>query len=396
MKLIKLFVFLIFLSSCNGYVGRVEPDYVPKNESSDFLSSDIDLNEQKIETNSNSIKYPQHKVFFNDFNIEKLNKFISLDKNSFVYYNDENIFYTKKDILFKFNVSNSKIENKYNLDLEKDENIVMIFKYENMLYLLSNKSKLFNLDKGSVNLISDFQTFSNSNPILLDNSVLIFSVFGEILVIQLDSKKINSKGNFITNHGVSLNSNSYIYQNFRSYLYNSGTLIFLDAINNEIQSSYFLEDLNILSSLNLFDEFIDAPFEFKQHLYFIDKKGLISVFNPISSSILWEVDVNSTINDYLFRDNGHLFVLTNNKVLIFNEEGALIYELIIDIEDPNLLLMNLDKLYIFNNRGINVFDLNSKAKENFIKLKFDGKATLINTPSNIFIKDNKALYKISE
>ena len=32
MKIVKLFGFLLLLTSCNQYLGTIEPDYIPQNE----------------------------------------------------------------------------------------------------------------------------------------------------------------------------------------------------------------------------------------------------------------------------------------------------------------------------------------------------------------------------
>ena len=396
MKLIKIFFCLLTLSSCNKYLGTLEPDYVPVNEVTNFLQSNINLKQMKGDIVFKKIKYPSLKNINDISYSSKIEKIISLDSDSVIYANSEEIFLTKKGSVIRMNENNFKIEFEYNLDLDKDENIILIEEYNETLLILSNKLKLFKLNQDTFDLVLDYETFINSNPIILDNNILVFSVFGEILHISLDSNTIEKKGKFADSHGTSLKSNSYLYDNLRSHLFNSGTLIFIDKLNYELQSVYFLEDLNILTSLDLFDELIDAPFEFEQHLYFIDKKGLISVFNPITSNILWEVNINSVINDYLFSEDGNLYILSNNKILILNKEGSYVYDLVIDIENPSFFLMNLNEFFVFNSDGIVAFDLNSKKQNKFIKSKFYGQLDLINTQSNIFIKDNKSLYKISE
>ena len=38
MKKIKFLIFLLALSSCNQYLGTVDPDYIPKNEATEIFS----------------------------------------------------------------------------------------------------------------------------------------------------------------------------------------------------------------------------------------------------------------------------------------------------------------------------------------------------------------------
>ena len=43
MRLIKLFFFLFLISSCNKYLGVVEPDYSPSKEVSEIFSSNLNI-----------------------------------------------------------------------------------------------------------------------------------------------------------------------------------------------------------------------------------------------------------------------------------------------------------------------------------------------------------------
>ena len=173
-------------------------------------------------------------------------------------------------------------------------------------------------------------------------------------------------------------------------------MIFLNMFDNQLQSNYYLEDLNILSSMNIFEEFVDAPFAFNDYLYFIEKKGFLSVFNPITSEIFWEVDINSSIKDYSLSDKGNLALLTSNKIFILDDNGRLRFDFLHEIEDPISFIISSNDISIFNNNGINVFDINSKQKKDFIKSKFNSQLKIINFKSDIFINDNKVLYQISE
>ena len=47
MKIIKFLIFLIYLSSCNKYVGSVDPDYIPTNEVSEIFSNTQTIHNKK-------------------------------------------------------------------------------------------------------------------------------------------------------------------------------------------------------------------------------------------------------------------------------------------------------------------------------------------------------------
>lgn len=396
MKLIKLFFFAFILSSCNKYLGTIEPDYLPNKEVSDIFLSNINRVDLKDDFVFDSIKFPKNKIFSRNIDLFNFEKILSLDKNSIVYSSKNNIYYSDNENLYKIESSNIKDKFEYELKLDKEEYLISIFENKDEIFILSNKSKLFKLSQENLILEIDFKTLIDSNTIILNDKLLVFSVFGDIYEINLSSNLIQSKGKFSPNHGISLKSNSYLYKNYRSHLFNSGTLIFLNKSNNKYELNYYFEDLNILTSLDPFNELIDSPFEFEKYLYFIEKKGLISVFNPSTSEISWEIDINNSVIDYLFNNEGNLALLTNNNILFFDKNGNLIFELNHEIENPNLFLINLNELFIFNSNGITVFNINTKERKDFIQFKFKGHLDIVKSDLEFFLKDNKNLFKISE
>ena len=396
MRLIKLFFFLFLLSSCNKYLGTVEPDYSPSKEVTEIFSSNLNILDSKEGIIFGLTKYPYSKSFSKNFNFSNMQKIANINEGTEVYSNNNNIFFTKKNLLTKINKSDNKNKIDYKIVIDKDEEIIQIYEKNDQIFLLTNKSKLFKLVDDVLNLELDLETYINSNPILLEDKMIIFSVFGDVLELDLIKYEIKNKGTFSPLYGFSTNSNSYQYGEYRSYLFNSGSMIFLNMFDNQLQSNYYLEDLNILSSMNIFEEFVDAPFAFNDYLYFIEKKGFLSVFNPITSEIFWEVDINSSIKDYSLSDQGNLALLTSNKIFILDDKGRLRFEFLHEIEDPISFIISSNDISIFNNNGINVFDINSKQKKDFIKSKFNSQLKIINFKSDIFINDTKVLYQISE
>ena len=396
MRSIKLFFFIFLLSSCNKYLGKVESDYSPSNEVTEIFSSNLNIVELKEDINFGVTKYPYSKSFNANLNFLKLQKIANFNEKTKVYSNNDNIFFTKKNLLTKINKSNKKNKIEYKMVLNKDERIIHIYENNDQIFLLTNQSKLFKLEDEYLKLEQNFQTHINSNALLLKDKMIIFSVFGDVLEVDLITYEIINKGSFSPLHGISLKSNSHLYGEYRSYLFNSGTIIFLNQFDNHIYLNYYLDDLNILTTMNYFEEFIDTPFEFNDYLYFIEKKGFLSVFNPITSEILWEIDINSSIKDYSFSDNGYLALLSSNKIFIIDDKGIIRFEFLHEIENPISFLITSNDISIFNSNGVNIFDINSKQKIDFIKYKFNSQLEIINLNSDIFINDSKALYQISE
>jgi hypothetical protein len=396
MKLIKLLSFLLILSSCNQYLGTVEPNYIPINKTEEVFENNI-INQSKIEFSElEQVIYPYAYSSINDSYLKKIKKIISLDEDSSVSIQKDQIFFSKNNIvsLFSLNKPNEKLKIKVALD--KDEKIIQIINTSSNLFILTDKTKLFLIEGNKSSLKANFNTYINKEIIIEGNKLITFSVFGEVFEIDLLTFTSILKDKFVPSHGVMSNSNNYEYKNLISHLYNSGTIIFINKSNLKLENNFFIEDLNILSTVGYFKQLIDAPFEHQNYLYFIEKSGLISVFDPITSNILWEVDLGMPIRDFNFTDDGKLILLSNKELVIFDALGKLIFNFKHTNAHPLKIVSNKNKILIFSKEGLDIIDFNSKLKKNYIKNKFHGDIEVINSNHNIFIKDKKNLYQISE
>ena len=396
MRIIKILCFLFFLSSCGKYLGVVESDYSPTSELEDLFSKDIKKSNRTENLEFNKTIYPSDNFNISNIVSAKIEKIISLEESSLIYFEENSVYLTKKDNLIILDLNENKEILKIKLNLDKEEKIIKIFKHSNKNFILSSKSRLFLIENGKIILVANFDKFINDEVIHNSEKLFIFTVFGELYEINLNDFALNFKAKFDVKHGVNIDSNNYNYKNQISHLFNSGTPVFLSQENYDIKTNYFLEDLNILSSLGYFEEFIDAPFGYDNYLYFIDRSGLISVFNPLESEFLWEVDVRSPISDYNFTEDGNLLLLLNNEVVIFDNFGYLIATLEHSNENPLKLVSDKDKILIIDEKGIDILDLKSGSRINFFKNKFIGSVEYIQFNSNSYIKDSKVLYKFSE
>lgn len=396
MKLIKLLSFLVILTSCNQYFGTIEPDYIPVNETEEIFENNI-ITQSKINISEiDQVIYPINDILIDESNLLKIKKLIPLGVNSAISVQKNLIFYSKNNILSIYNFDNPKEKSKIKLDLDQDEKIIQFINLSSNLFILTNKTKLFLIKENNAELKANFDTFINKKIIIKGNKIIAFSVFGDALEIDLVTYNISLNGKFTLRHGVLESSGNYSYKNLISHLYNSGTLVFLNKSNLNVEPSFFIEDLNILTNLGYYEELVDAPFEYQNYLYFIEKSGLISVFNPIKSNILWEIDIGKSIKDFNFTKEGELILLANDELIIFNSLGEMIFNFKHLINHPLKIISHKNKILIFDKEGIAIVDLNSKSVENYIKNKFDGDIELITSDFNIFIKDHKNLYQISE
>ena len=105
MKKIKFLVFLLVLSSCNQYLGKVEPDYIPTNEVTEILS-DLDKNNLRTEVEFDNIIFPKAvnpSLYINTLEIEKI---LSVNKNSIVNFLNEKIIVSKDKVVYLIDKNN--------------------------------------------------------------------------------------------------------------------------------------------------------------------------------------------------------------------------------------------------------------------------------------------------
>jgi hypothetical protein len=394
MKIVKLIGFLLLLSSCNQYLGTVEPDYIPKNEVEEvFLNKTLAL-ESNDEFKIGKVFYPDNKKF--DLNKPfEIKKIANIDKKSQFLILENEIYYNKKNDLFSITKTDFKENNSYEIEINKDEEIILISSLDSDLYILTNKGKVFKSTQNSFEIILDLQVFLSQNTISQSSKIITFSVFGEIIEINLENNTFDITGNFIVNHGITNSSNTYPYNNSNVILYNSGTLIFLKQTDNIPETNYYLEDLNILSQVGIFEAFIDTPFNIDNFFYFIEKKGLISIFNPLTSEILWETDISSPIIDYLIDEEKNLFILTFNKIYIFSSQGYLQKEINHSQENPFNFWTDGENLYLANQDGISMINFNGELISS-IKQKFVDFLKLFKSNNQYYFVDSKNLYTLSE
>tara|TARA_B100000927_G_scaffold276494_1_gene257328 strand:+ start:906 stop:2090 length:1185 start_codon:yes stop_codon:yes gene_type:complete len=394
MKIVKLISFLLLLSSCNQYLGTVEPDYIPQNDVKEVFLNKTRTIESNDEFKLDEVFYPYNKKF----NFKKPLDFIkitSVDKKSQFLFLDNEIYYSKKNNIYSINKKDYKKNNSFEVEIDKNEEIILISFFNNNIYILTNKGKVFKSLQNGYEIILDLQVFLSQNTISQTSKIIAFSVFGDIIEINLENNSFVKTGDFAVNHGITNPSNTYSYENNNVILYNSGTLIFLKQRDNTPETNYFLEDLNILSRVGIFEEFLDTPFNVDNFFYFVEKKGLISVFNPITSEILWETDISSSVIDFFIDKNKNLLILTFNKIYIYTPQGYLQKEIAHNQENPFNFWTDGKNLYLANQDGISIVNFNGEIIES-IKQKFTDFLKIFENNNQYYFIDSRNLYTLSE
>ncbi len=394
MKKIKFLFFLLALSSCNQYLGTVDPDYTPTNEVTEIFT-DLDKNNLRSDVEFGDIIFPKAVNPSMNINTLEIEKIAKLNKNSIVNFLNEKTVVSQDKSVFLFDKNNQdKLE--FKLNLSKDEKTISIFEFNEDIHLITNRSRLFVINSQNILELADYDIFINTAPIVLDKNLLLFNVFGEIYDVNLDDYSISKKDDFTLKPGISIKSNIFQDNTYSYYLFNSGTLLTFDKNNFDYYSNYILEDLNILTSLEEFSELVDSPFSHNENLYFLDRSGKIAVYNPISSDIFWEIDTNDTILSYLFSNDGYLILMTLNKILFISDKGNIIYSYFHKKELPISIFNIQENIYLISDQGINKLNLRDKRDDIIYKNKFTNNLEIFFQDQIIYLKDNKSLFKLSE
>ena len=395
MKKIKFLILFIALTSCNQYLGTVDPDYTPSNEVTQiFSNAQNDTYNSKVDFGN--IIYPREINPALSINNLKLDKIMNTDRNSVVNFLYDKIILSKDKKIYVIDNKNESNNFEYELNLSKDEKIIHFFGYRDKIYLLTNRSKISVIIDQNIVDIGNYGIFTNTTPIVLDETLIILSVFGDIYEINLDDKSISKKDYFNSKPGISIKSNIFEDQTKLYYLFNSGTLLTFDKNNYDYLNNYILEDLNILSSIGVFNELLDSSFSYKDYLYFIDRNGKISVFNPVSSDILWELDANQSILSYLFSNDGYLILMTFDKILIISDQGNIINSYTHNKKSPISIFSIKGNIHLISEEGISKLNIFDKSEESFYKNKFTSNLDIYYQDQNIYLKDDKSLFKLSE
>ena len=262
--------------------------------------------------------------------------------------------------------------------------------------MITNNSRIFNINEDNLSLISDYGIYINIAPIIIKDNLIILSVFGDVYKVNLLKQSITKSSSFDQKLGINIKSNIFEDEVNYYYLFNTSTLITFNKQSTEFFENYILEDLNILSSLGTFSELIDTPFNYNGYLYFLDRSGKIAVFNQYSSEILWEFDIKTNIISYLFSKSGNLIILTTEKILIIASNGDIINSYKHNKDFPISIFSISENIYLISKDGIITINLNTKLEELLFKNKFTSNLDVFYQDNKIYLKDDLSLIEISE
>ena len=75
---------------------------------------------------------------------------------------ENEIYYNKKNDLFSLTKKDFKENNSFEIEIDKDEEIILISSFDSELYILTNKGKVFKSIQNGFDIVLDLQVFLES------------------------------------------------------------------------------------------------------------------------------------------------------------------------------------------------------------------------------------------
>ena len=405
--IIKVFLLLLFLSSCsNKYLGTIDDDYYPTKKI-------VYLEKNKIEKSSSNINLLNSNRFenFNIFNNPKLNlevnefnKIKKLFKNdsisNFVNYEGSILYISKNFILNSY--SDSEITKKSQIPKEhmnkNDQSLEIIFNKDQLL-VISNYGEIFKIEKDwSFRFLAKLD---KKIDIIRSGSekLLFIDLNGELITFDTTTNLFSSIDTLDINFGFKNRAyDTNVYADVTLVNINTNTLAIIDNNKPQFLFNYTLDSLNILSSVGEISELVNTPFLTENGTIFVDVSGKIINFEISSDEILWENNLKENIVDFIQYSNALILVTKNNFYLLETKTGKLINQKEHAVLNPSYISLVNSKLFLLGENNLVLFDLSTSDLKILKSIKFknnDIDAVGYND-GNYYLKNEEAVYTLSE
>ena len=88
--------------------------------------------------------------------------------------------------------------------------------------------------------------------------------------------------------------------------------------------------------------------------------------------------------------------MTFNKILIISDQGNIINSYTHNKKSPILIFSIKGNIHLISEEGISKLNIFDKSEESFYKNKFTSNLDIYYQDQNIYLKDDKSLFKLSE
>jgi outer membrane protein assembly factor BamB len=400
-------ILLLLLSSCsNKYLGTIEEDYYPTKKIVYLEKNQIEKSSANINF-LNSNRFEKFNIFQNsklNLNVNKFNKIKKLFKNNSIsnFVNFEgSILYISKNLTLN-SYTNDKLIEKSQIPkqfINKNDQSFKIVYNKEQLFTISNFGLIFKIDKDwSFNFLSNLDKkidFISS----VSDKLLFIDLNGELITFDSSNNSFSSFDTIDINFG--FKNKIYdrnTYADITLVNINTSTPAIID--NNEFQFLFIhtLDNINILSSIGDINELVNTPILSENGLIFVDASGKIINFEISADEILWEVNLNEIIVDFIQYSNSLILVTKNNLYILESKTGKLLTKSMHSLNDPSHISLVNSSLLLLGDSNLVLFDLSSSDPKIFKSIKF--KNNNINdvgySNGNYYLKNEDAVYTLSE
>ena len=129
--------------------------------------------------------------------------------------------------------------------------------------------------------------------------------------------------------------------------------------NFNFLNNFVLDSLNILSSIGEISKLVNTPILIEGGFLFVSEDGKMFNFQINNDEILWELDINEIIIDYILYSNAIILLTKDNIYALEASTGKIIKKYNHELISPSILSLVNSNLLVIDEDHINTYDLNS-------------------------------------
>ena len=406
LMIFRIIIISLILSGCgNNYLGTVEDDYTPtkkiiylNNYEVDFSVNKLELLPELLFKNFDIFQAP--KLNLKTVNFSKIKKIFKNESISNIVDFDNNLIYIAKNYSLK-SFSNNKIYSKSVLpkNFRKNNNQFKIVLENNKLFVISDYGEIFKISQNW-----SFEPLASANKKINfinshEGKFLFIDLNGTLLTFDTIQNTFNSSDIMDVNYG--FNNKNYDILNYNNLLFhniNTKTFAIIDLNNYKFINKYVLDSLNILSSIGDVEGLVNTPLIVENGVIFVSEKGKIFNFDINNDEIIWDLDLNEIIIDFISSPNG-LILITDTNIHVYEAiNGKLISKNKHNVFNPTLISLINSKLLVIGQNNLNFIDFNPYNFDTSIIIKFKNNNidSIGYSNGNYFLKNKDNIYTLSE
>ena len=406
LMIFRVIIFSLILSGCgNNYFGTVDDDYTPtkkiiylNNYEVEFSVNKLELLPELLFKNFDIFQSP--KLNFKTVNFSKIKKIFKNESISNIVDFDNSLIYIAKNYSLK-SFSNNKIYSKSVLpkNFRKNNNQFKIVLENNKLFVISDYGEIFKISQNW-----SFEPLASANKKINfinshEGKFLFIDLNGTLLTFDTIQNTFNSSDIMDVNYG--FNNKNYDILNYNNLLFhniNTKTFAIIDLNNYKFINKYVLDSLNILSSIGDVEGLVNTPLIVENGVIFVSEKGKIFNFDINNDEIIWDLDLNEIIIDFISSPNG-LILITDTNIHVYETiNGKLISKNKHNVFNPTLISLINSKLLVIGQNNLNFIDFNPYNFDTSIIIKFKNNNidSIGYSNGNYFLKNKDNIYTLSE